>query len=176
MESTEYLKKPYARMVFPESDGSFRGEILEFPGCVAIGDNPADALENVEETAVDWINAALEQGQNIPEPMESAGFSGKLVLRMPKGLHKKAAQFAEREDVSLNQFIVTCVAEHVGMRASPRFQVYASTAPTVNVIGVWINGQLSSGPSAIGSSIQALTPPNPTPTLIGSWERINAGG
>ncbi|MER9866151.1 type II toxin-antitoxin system HicB family antitoxin [Mesorhizobium sp. M0136] len=114
---TDILRKPYARMVIPDSDGTFSAEIVEFPGCIASGATASEALANLEEVAADWIDAALNQGQEIPEPMEAAGYSGKLVLRMPKSLHQRAALYAEREGVSLNQFIVTCLAEHVGVRA-----------------------------------------------------------
>ncbi|WFP76352.1 type II toxin-antitoxin system HicB family antitoxin [Mesorhizobium sp. WSM4906] len=116
---TEILKKPYGRMVIPDPEGGFSAEIVEFPGCIAMGDTAAEALENLEEVAVDWIGAALSQGQEIPEPMQAAGYSGKLVLRMPKSLHQRAALYADRDGVSLNQFIVTCLAEQVGSRARP---------------------------------------------------------
>src|ERR1700722_9114638 len=79
-----YLKRPYARMVLPEPDGSFRGEILEFPGCIATGDTPAEALSSLEEVAKGWLAAAMAHAQNIPEPVEAGGFSGKMVLRLPK--------------------------------------------------------------------------------------------
>ena len=119
MVPNEILKKPYARMVIPDVDGTFSAEIAEFPGCIAVGETAAEALESLEEVAVDWIAVALEQGQNIPEPMDTAGFSGKLVLRMPKSLHQRASFYAERDGVSLNQFIVTSLAERVGTRAHP---------------------------------------------------------
>jgi predicted HicB family RNase H-like nuclease len=35
-------------------------------------------------------------------------------LRMPRSLHRRAAQFAERDRVSLNQFFVAAIAERVG--------------------------------------------------------------
>lgn len=119
MRAVEYLKRPYGRLVTPDSDeGTFLAEIFEFPGCYAVGETAPDALAKLEEVAVDWIDAALEQGQSIPEPMDNADYSGKLVLRMSKGMHKKAAQCAEREGVSLNSFIANCVAEQVGLRSS----------------------------------------------------------
>lgn len=119
MEPHVLHKKPYARIVVPEADGSFTAEIVEFPGCVANGNTAAEAISNVEEVALNWIEAALEQGQDIPEPLEQSCYSGRLVVRMPKGLHKRAALAAEREGVSLNQYLVTCIAEHVGMRSHP---------------------------------------------------------
>jgi predicted RNase H-like HicB family nuclease len=132
MNAIEILKKPYARMVTPDTDGTFLAEIVEFPGCFATGKSASEALHNLESVAVDWIETALEQGQDIPEPMESIDYSGKLVLRMPKNLHKRAALWADREGVSLNKFIVTCVAEHVGMLARPAV-IY--TQPVIHTLG-----------------------------------------
>jgi predicted RNase H-like HicB family nuclease len=106
-------------MVIPDHDGRFSAEIVEFPGCIAEGETASEALKNLEEVAADWIRAALAQGQDVPEPMETAGYSGKLVLRMPKSLHQRASLYAERDGVSLNQFIVACIAENVGTRARP---------------------------------------------------------
>ena len=84
-----YLKRPYARVIIPEVDGTYRGEISEFPGCIATGDTPAEALEALEEVAAEWLEAALDRNQPIPVPVENTEFSGRLLLRMPKSLHKE---------------------------------------------------------------------------------------
>lgn len=121
-----YLARPYARVVIPEDDGSFRAEIVEFPGCMATGDTPAEAVESLEGAALDWLIAVIESDQSVPEPLEvNNEYSGKLVLRFPKSLHKKATWVADREGVSLNQFIVSSLAEAVGERNAPR-NVYVS--------------------------------------------------
>ena len=135
---TDILRKPYARLVIPDPDGTFSAEIVEFPGCIANGDTASEALKNLEDVATDWIGAARAQGQEIPEPMEAAGYSGKLVLRMPKSLHQRAALYAERDGVSLNQFIVTCLAEHVGVRAQPMI-LSSQSIPTINTSIVLAN-------------------------------------
>ena len=111
---SEYLKKPYVRSVVPEADGSYGAEIIEFPGCIAVGDTAAQALENLENVAESWLESTIARGQRVPDPIENVGYSGKLVLRLPKTLHRKATHVAAREGVSLNQFIVTCIAEQVG--------------------------------------------------------------
>ncbi len=110
----DYLTLPYARMVTPDSDGTFFGQILEFPGCISSGDTAAEALESLENAAAGWLEAALANGQNIPKPIEESDFSGKLMLRLPKSLHKESALAAERDGVSLNQFLVTAVGLRVG--------------------------------------------------------------
>jgi antitoxin HicB len=148
MEPAEFLKRPYARVVVPEADGSFTAEILEFPGCVASGDTPAEALSNVEEVALDWVAATLEQGQDVPEPLDHSKYSGKLVVRMTKGLHQRAARSAARDGVSLNQFIVTCIAEQVGARARPMMvhaqPIQATASLTLQFLG---NAALAMSPA-----------------------------
>ena len=114
MVPADYLKRPYTRLVVPEEDGSFRGEILEFPGCIVLGETPARAYELLEEVAESWIESALARKQSIPEPMGNDDFSGKLVLRLPRQLHRKAAIAAERDGVSLNTYITSAVAISVG--------------------------------------------------------------
>ncbi len=119
-----YLKKPYARVLIPEPDGAFGAKILEFPGCIALGDTVEAALAMLEDVAWSWLEAALDKGRAIPEPMENIEFSGKLVVRLPKSLHKKASHAAERNGTSLNQFIVSSLAEQVGAQsvaAPPKF-------------------------------------------------------
>ncbi len=110
----DYLKLPYMRSVMPQSDGSFHAEILEFPGCIATGDTMAEAYELLEEVAESWLEASIDAGRSIPEPLEVNNFSGKTVLRMPRSLHARAAIAAQREGVSLNQFMVSAVGVAIG--------------------------------------------------------------
>lgn len=142
----DYLRQPYARIIIPEDDGSYRGEIMEFPGCIAAGSDPSSTLKSLEGVAMAWLTSALESGQPIPDPVElSTDFSGRLVLRIPKSLHKKATWYAEREGVSLNQFISYSLAETVGERkgAPTMFVTVHSTAlPSVTAtrlpISSWV--------------------------------------
>lgn len=110
----DYLKEPYSRVLLPEEDGRFSAEILEFPGCFAQGDNPNDAFNNLEEAAKSWIQASLDQGLDIPSPALNQNYSGKISLRIPRSLHKRAAQLAERDATSLNQFLVSAIASKIG--------------------------------------------------------------
>lgn len=106
---------PYVKMLIPERDGGYRGEILELSGCYSEGDTELEVLSNLENAAVDWLQAAKELGQRIPAPVDLANeFSGKLMLRISKGLHKRASLLADLEGVSLNQFISNCLAEAIG--------------------------------------------------------------
>jgi len=111
----KYLKEPYSRVLIPdEESGTYTAVILEFPGCIAQGDTPQEAYEHLEDAAKDWIAAALDLKQEIPSPSQSLSFGGKILLRLPKSLHRQLTLIAEREGVSLNQFIVSALAEKIG--------------------------------------------------------------
>lgn len=110
----QYLQAPYSRVLIPDPEtGTYTAQILEFPGCISQGDTPADAYKNLEEAAKSWIRAAIEMKQTIPEPVASNTYGGKLLVRLPKSLHRDATQAAEREGASVNQYVVVAVAEKV---------------------------------------------------------------
>jgi len=110
----DILKKPYARILVPEEDGTYSAELLEFPGCYAEGDTAAEAIANLEEAAASWIEATRGQNREIPEPLAAYGYSGKINLRIPRSIHKQAARFAQKDDVSLNSFFASAIAARVG--------------------------------------------------------------
>ena len=112
--AADYLRQPYMRLVIPQDDGTFHAEIVELPGCIATGSTAGEAYQCLEEVAESWLESALLNHQTIPAAMDQADFSGKMVVRMPRSLHRKATFAAQRENVSLNQFLVSCIAESVG--------------------------------------------------------------
>ena len=116
LKASEYLRKQYARILTPDPSGVYVAQILEFPGCVAEGDSPHEAYERLEAAAESWIDAMLRRGQKIPEPSYDRirDYSGKIALRLPRSLHRDAVRFAERENTSLNQFLVSSVSAAVG--------------------------------------------------------------
>jgi predicted RNase H-like HicB family nuclease len=109
-----YLKEPYSRVLVPDESGGYSAEMLEFPGCFAEGDTVDEAIEALEQSAQSWIQAALDQGQEIPQPFVNQGYGGKVALRLPKSFHRKCIEFAERDGTSLNQFLVTAIAARIG--------------------------------------------------------------
>jgi len=110
----DILKRPYARILIPEEDGSYSAQMLEFPGCYGQGDTAEEAVGDLEKAAEAWLDVAIEQQREIPEPLAAYGFSGKINLRLPRSLHRQAASFAQQDDVSLNQFFTSAIAARVG--------------------------------------------------------------
>ena len=109
-----YLGLPYTRELIPEPEGGWFVRIKELPGCMSQGESADDALVMIEEAIKGWLEVELSKGAAIPEPRLDEEFSGKFVVRIPKSLHRKASEIAAVENVSLNQWIGTTLAEAVG--------------------------------------------------------------
>jgi len=96
---TNILDKPYSFVFLKNEDGTYSGEIIEFPGCFAQGDTIAEAMDNLINAAESWTEAALDQEMVIPEPFITQDFGGRIALRLPKSLHKQAVRLAAMESV-----------------------------------------------------------------------------
>jgi antitoxin HicB len=110
------LALPYTRELVPEGDGTWYARVVELPGCMTVGDTRADALASLDDAMATWIESRLEDSEPVPEP--AADFSGRFVVRVPKTLHRDLVKAASRNDISLNQFIATTLAQAVGSALS----------------------------------------------------------
>lgn len=111
-----YLNLPYKVVLYPAEEGGFVAEIPELPGCVSQGETVEEAWRMVHDAKRAWLETALEEGIPVPEPA-SDRYSGRLVLRMPKSLHRRIAELAKQENVSLNQYIVYQLARVTGLNS-----------------------------------------------------------
>jgi antitoxin HicB len=116
----DYLELPYhITIVHDRDDGGNEGfvaEVEELPGCISQGPTPQEAVSNVYDAMAGWISVALEDGREIPEPRESDSYTGRFLLRIPRTLHAELARQAQREGVSLNQYVATTLAAAAGWR------------------------------------------------------------
>ena len=115
-QAREILSKPYQRRLTPEAEGGYSATISEFPGCFAEGASADDALRNLEKVAESWLTVSLAHRQSVKEPISFDGVSGKIALRIPRGLHQQVYELAEAEDCSVNQLLTSAVAEYVGRK------------------------------------------------------------
>jgi predicted RNase H-like HicB family nuclease len=106
----DYLNASYPYIVYPAEEGGYVGEIEELPGCMTQAETLEELSERIENARRAWIQMAYENGMEIPLPRLEQEYSGKFVIRLPKYLHRRLAERAEREGVSLNQFVVTLLS------------------------------------------------------------------
>lgn len=112
------LKYPVTFEAAPE--GGYFVQIEDLPGCYSQGETVEEAMEMIEEARQLWLEVAYEDGQDIPLPRGERGYSGKFNVRFPKSLHRRLDQMADREGVSLNQFLVSTLSRAVGAEETRR--------------------------------------------------------
>ena|ERR1700683_4674767 len=105
-----YQKLKYAIEIVEDED-AYVASIPDLPGCAAYGDTLQHALDSLRSFKKMWFEGRLEAGLSIPEPAELDEYSGKFVLRITRGLHKSLQREAQRQGVSLNQYIGQVLAE-----------------------------------------------------------------
>jgi len=115
----EYLLLPYTRELIPEPEGGWFVRVKELPGCLSQGETAEQALTMIEDAMRGWLEASLESGDPIPEPRQGESYSGKFLVRLPRSLHRRLAEAANDEGVSLNQYINVALASIITYSSSP---------------------------------------------------------
>ena len=113
-EARSIMQRPYQKVISGDADEGYLIEVPDLPGCMTAGETIAEAVALLDEAMLLWIAAALEEGQAIPEP--SAGrqeYSGRMLVRMPRTLHRRLIERAEHEGVSANQLAVALLAKNL---------------------------------------------------------------
>jgi len=88
-----------------DEDNAFIARIAEFPSLAAHGETQEKALSEVK-SVLKFVLADLKTNKEaIPEPFGRKSYSGRLVLRMPKDLHRQLAVEADQQGVSLNYLL-----------------------------------------------------------------------
>lgn len=64
-------KLEYPLVVEPlpsEEGGGFLATVPDLPGCMSDGATPEEAVSNVQDAILAWIEAARDLGHNVPKP------------------------------------------------------------------------------------------------------------
>jgi antitoxin HicB len=108
----------YSSLDYPvelvRDDGVYVASHPDLAGCVSMGETPNEAVDSLNQVRTLWLEGQLANGSPIPEPSQVEKYSGKFVLRIPKGLHRLADYRARREGVSLNSYITYVLAGALG--------------------------------------------------------------
>jgi antitoxin HicB len=105
-----YLQQKYPYTVTPDPDGGFFIAFPDLPGSMTQVEDTLEIVEAAEEVRTLWLETAYAHEMDIPLPRANADYSGKFVLRVPRSLHRRLAESAEQEGVSLNHYVVSLLA------------------------------------------------------------------
>jgi antitoxin HicB len=56
----------------PEDGGGFLATVPDLPGCMSDGETPEEAIANVQDAILAWMEAARDLGHDIPKPSRRA--------------------------------------------------------------------------------------------------------
>jgi len=82
--------------------GGWLAEVPDLPGCISDGQTREEAIHNVEDAIAARIPTAREFDDTVPLPGGGDRPSGRWVMRVSKTLHRRLAERARAEGVSLN--------------------------------------------------------------------------
>ncbi len=92
---------------FDDEAGLFHGEVLDTRDVITFQGRSVDEIETAFRDSIDdYLAFCAERGEEPVKP-----FSGRLMLRLPKDLHRDVFVSARREGKSLNQFVVDRLRE-----------------------------------------------------------------
>lgn len=115
-----YLSLDYPMHAVADPDGGYVAVFPDLPGCLTQAESLVELAAMANEARELWIETEYERGHDIPLPSYPEEYSGKFNLRIPRSLHRTLAEAAEREGVSLNQYVLTLLAQGHAERAVER--------------------------------------------------------
>ena len=107
---TEYLTLQYPFQAIADEDGGYVIVFPDLPGCMTQVERVEEIPAMAEDARRAWIETAYEDGEDIPLPSYPEEYSGKFNVRLPRSLHRSLAEAAERDGISLNQYVATLLA------------------------------------------------------------------
>lgn len=103
----------YERKVFfSAEDKGWVAMAPELSGCSAFGKTPKLALQELDIAIELWLEAAKDRKWSAPKPVAGKEPGGKVLLRLPRELHRDYLSLAAKEGVSLNQFMLYVLARY----------------------------------------------------------------
>lgn len=103
------------RKVSVDGEDVWRATVRELPDLAEFAGTREEAVALARDAIEDLQASALEDGHPFPEPMpDEEEYSGRVTLRMSRSMHRATALRAMSEDVSLNSYIVECIALRSG--------------------------------------------------------------
>ena len=108
-----YMSLKYPMEIVEDPDeGGYVISFPDLPGCLTSGETLEDAVHNAEDAKKVWLEASLEEGNEIAEPRSVEDYSGTFKLRLPKSLHKALAENSKKEGISMNQYCLYLLSQN----------------------------------------------------------------
>ena len=143
-------------------------ESSDLEHCVGQGNTSAEAVKELEQNELTWLEVAQQFGDEIPQESikSSAQFSGKFTVRLSRTLHRKLSERAEEEGVSLNALATEALSGYVN--GPSKVQREEANEFLRNLSDIFRNASMAMGTASI---IMANALPSPPLRSIGLYAR-----
>ena len=146
-----YLSLQYPMHAIADPDGGYVAIFPDLPGCMTQGETLEELVEMAREARKGWIETEYQRGNDIPLPSYPEEHSGKFIVRLPRSLHRSLAEAAEREGVSLNQYVLTILARGDAQRQVEQY--LEAIASKVELVANRLPPRVSGMPTARGMPV-----------------------
>jgi len=99
------------RVTWSEEDQEYVGLCTEFPSLSWLTETQESALEGIRQLVANVISDMKKNKEKIPVPISIRKYSGKFIVRIPPEVHRKLAEIAAEEGVSINRLVSARLAK-----------------------------------------------------------------
>ncbi|HIJ59786.1 MAG TPA: type II toxin-antitoxin system HicB family antitoxin [Nitrospirae bacterium] len=98
---------------YSEEDDGYIATVSKLHGCSAYGKTEEEAIKEAKVAMELWLECANKEGRRIPKPQTQKEYSGRILARIHKSLHRQLIEKARAEHVSVNQLLVHLLSKQV---------------------------------------------------------------
>jgi predicted HicB family RNase H-like nuclease len=99
------------RVIWSDEDQEYVGLCNEFPSLSWLAGTQEDALIGIRQVVEDVVADMISNDEAVPEPISTRKYSGRFVVRIPPELHRRIAEMAAEEGVSINRLVSARLAK-----------------------------------------------------------------
>jgi predicted HicB family RNase H-like nuclease len=99
------------RVTWSEEDREYVALCTEFPSLSWLAESQELALKGVRDLVADAVKNMKANGDSIPVPFSSRKYSGRFMVRVPPEVHRRLAELAAEEGVSINRLVSARLAK-----------------------------------------------------------------
>ena len=99
------------RVTWSEEDQEYVGLCTEFPSLSWLAETQELTLTGIRQLVANVIFDMQKSNEKIPIPISTRKYSGKFMVRIPPEVHRKIAEIAAEEGVSINRLVSARLAK-----------------------------------------------------------------
>jgi predicted HicB family RNase H-like nuclease len=164
--SMDHMPNYGFRVQWSDADAGYVATCPEFPGLSAVMPSADAALAELRVVLEGALDIYREEGWELPPAEVASAYSGQFRLRVPPALHAELARGAERDGVSLNSYIVTCLSRYLGRQDG--IQTSFAQASSVLVEAFKQSLAVMQVRVAVPSAATSIDVPRETPRWLGT--------